>query len=188
MKALRIIGWSLGALITLPVTVFGLLLFIIVYRAHSWRFENGCITCVAGRFERTNKKTGKRESVTRIWGRPGAQTWGIAIAFSRESNRKSQRLNVHERIHVIQSFVVPYIYLLAYGIQFLLMFFFFVPKRPHPKVAHLFSKEAPNRYEDEPRWRRAYVWLCWEIQAYHLDREFSLGKRPGSWGSTAIAA
>ena len=112
---------------------------VVFYRAHSWRWSEGCIECIGERFERTNEETGKRESFTRIWGRPGAQTWGIAIVYSNKRNRDWRRLRAHERVHVIQSMVLlDVFYLLSYGIHFAILFALLpgTPKTPRWKVAY----------------------------------------------------
>jgi len=94
----------LGHLLNLPMTIIGLLLFSLVYRATSWRWSDGCIECIGG---------------DRIWGKPGAQTLGGAICYADERNRSRPDLRVHERVHVVQGMCGSVLFSLAYGLTFL---------------------------------------------------------------------
>jgi len=94
----------LGHLLNIPMTIIGLLLFSLVYRATDWRWSDGCIECIGG---------------DRIWGRPGAQTLGGAICYADERQRSRVDLRVHERVHVVQGMCGSVLYSLTYGLAFL---------------------------------------------------------------------
>jgi len=94
----------IGHLLNLPMTIIGLLLFALIYRAHSWRWPDGCIECIGG---------------DRIWGKPGAQTLGGVICYADETQRKRPDLRVHERVHVVQGMCFSVLYSLTYGLCFL---------------------------------------------------------------------
>jgi hypothetical protein len=135
--------------LALPHTLLGLLVALI-YRPTSWRWSDGCIEAVAG---------------DRIWGKPGAQTWGFLIYYRSENARAYEALRVHERVHVFQGIVGSVFFMLAYGAHFLWNYAF------------------PKGWDGAPRWYRAYRGICFEKQAYRFDGEFSQRKRPGAWGS-----
>lgn len=97
----------------LPMTIVGLLLFALVYRATSWRWSRGCIECVGG---------------DRIWGKPGAQTLGGAICYADETQRARVDLRVHERVHVVQGMIGGPLFSLTYGLTFL-WFFAWAPSK-----------------------------------------------------------
>jgi hypothetical protein len=94
----------LGHLMNLPMSIIGLLLFSLVYRAHSWRWSDGCIECIGG---------------DRIWGKPGCQTLGGVLCYADETQRKRPDLRVHERVHVVQGMFGSVLYSLTYGLTFL---------------------------------------------------------------------
>lgn len=97
--------WFLpGYLMLLPMTIVGLLLCLLVYRATSWRWSGGCIECIGG---------------TRILGKPGAQTLGLVIVYRDERTRLNPSLRVHERVHVVQGMIGGVLFVLAYGLTFL---------------------------------------------------------------------
>jgi len=127
-----------GYVMALPHTVIGLLLCL-VYRAHSWRWSDGCIECIAGDL---------------IWGKPGAQTHGWLIVYRDEKARQRADLRVHERCHVVQGMIGSVGYMAAYGIHFLWNYV-----RDH---------EYPDM-ERQPRWWRAYRGVWFEEQAYELQ-------------------
>jgi len=85
-----------GYVLALPNTLLGLVLGLI-YRAHSWKWSNGCLETIGG----TNTK-----GETRIFGKPGAQTHGWLIFYDTEHSREDWRLRTHERVHVVQAFLI----------------------------------------------------------------------------------
>lgn len=82
-------------LFTLPMTLAGFAISTLVYRAHSWSWYDGVLTCIGGRHD---------NGVTRIWGRPGAQTLGWIVIYASEDLRNEADLRVHEYAHVVQAF------------------------------------------------------------------------------------
>lgn len=104
--------WFLpGYLWSLPLTLIGFVLCL-VYRAHSFKWHEGVLTCLAGKLP---------DGRTRIWGRPGAQTHGWLVICADEGQRQRQDLRVHEYVHVKQAFVGGVLYGLAYGLLFLVI-------------------------------------------------------------------
>lgn len=101
---------ALGVIWSLPHTLVGLLLAVTAYRCRDWRWERGAITCVAGV---------RAGGVTRIWGRPGAQTHGIVIVFASETHREDARLMRHEIEHVCQGMRWGPLYVATYAGHFL---------------------------------------------------------------------
>lgn len=90
--------WPLYALVA-PLIVVALAYAVIVCKAHSWRWQDGCLTFIAGTFERDGK------DITRMWGRPAGQCFVPIIGFASEEWRELARLQVHERTHVAQGFI-----------------------------------------------------------------------------------
>lgn len=84
-----------GYLFALPVTVIGFVIATVFYRARDWQWCDGVLTCVAGRLE---------NGVTRIWGRPNAQTLGWLQIYDTAEYRNYPDLRVHENVHVVQVF------------------------------------------------------------------------------------
>lgn len=80
---------------TLPMTIVGFALASLVYRASSWQWRDGVLTCVAGT---------SANGVTLIWGRPNAQTLGWIQVYDSPVNREFPDLRVHENVHVAQAF------------------------------------------------------------------------------------
>lgn len=100
--------WFLpGYVLLLPMTIVGLAICAIVYRASGWRWSRGCIECIGG---------------DRIWGRPGAQTLGLVIVYADEHQRSRADLRVHERVHVVQGMVGGPLFAIVYALCFLVPF------------------------------------------------------------------
>lgn len=96
--------WFLpGYLMLLPMTIVGLLMCLLVYRATGWRWHGGVIECLGG---------------DRIWGKPGAQTLGLVIVYADEHQRSRADLRVHERVHIVQGMLGGPLFALAYGLTF----------------------------------------------------------------------
>ena len=128
--------FATGYVLALPHTLIGLLLCL-VYRAHSWRWSDGCIECIAG---------------DRIWGKPGAQTHGWLIVYRDDAARERADLRVHERCHVVQGMLGGPLYMLAYGLHFGVRFL--IGSRHEAYPVHW------------PRWKHAYRGIWFEEQAY----------------------
>lgn len=65
------------------------------YKATSFRWYDGALTCVAGTFP---------DGTTRIWGKPNAQTLGWLVICDTAASRDEADLRVHEWTHVAQVF------------------------------------------------------------------------------------
>ena len=136
-------GWKWflpGYLFALPHTLFGLLL-LVFYRPSSFRWSAGCIEVVA----------------SKIWFRPNAQTHGWMIYYSGINERESAELRVHERVHVVQGFLLGPLFPILYG----LMFAWYFLRSP------------------KDGWYPAYMKIPFEKQAYPI------GHRKTGWGSTS---
>ncbi len=82
---------------SLPLTLVGLVLSVLVYDAHAFKWNDGVLTCVAGTFRRDGK------TITHIWGRPGAQTFAWLQIYASEEQRARKDLRVHETVHTGQA-------------------------------------------------------------------------------------
>lgn len=94
----------IGQLWCLPITLGYLLFVLVFYRAWHFRFHDGVLTCIAGSFDRISKHGGW-ETVTRIWGRPAAQTVGTLCVFANEEERARGDLRVHEFTHIAETYL-----------------------------------------------------------------------------------
>ena len=126
-------------------TLSGLLL-VIIYRPTSWRFSDGCIEAIGG---------------DRIFGKPGAQTWGYLIYYRDEAARARKPLRVHERVHVVHGFILGPLFLPAYGLHFVWLWL------------------KLSRGSD---WKTPYRQVWSEKLAYRIDDEYGHGDRPNAWG------
>lgn len=82
-------------LFTLPMSVAGLVLSVFKYKATSWLWHDGALTCIAGKHE---------DGTTLIYGQPMAQTLGWVVICDEESSRQLTDLRVHEYAHIVQAF------------------------------------------------------------------------------------
>ncbi len=177
----------LGHVVTLPLVVLALLYAVIVARARSWKWQNGCLTFVAG-----TKLVGDWR-VSRLWGNPGGQCWCAVIGFASETQRDREDLQVHERCHVVQSQLTASIVTLgtvgsfvaagwspitgailgslfgcvAFGVVYLACF-----------LRHWLVDEAG----EEPGWHDDYRKNVLESQAYRKQWEFQNGDG-NRWGT-----
>jgi hypothetical protein len=149
----------LGHLWALPLTLINVLLAVLVYRARSWRWSDGCLECIGGR---------QADGRTRIWGRPGAQTFSGLIVYASADHRADVGLRVHERIHVLHAFLLGVLLAPAYGLHFLWLLVF-----------------TPAEPTGAPRWYRAYLRVWSERIAYRVQAEFRAGHRAGAWGAAS---
>jgi hypothetical protein len=152
-----VIFLALGHLWALPLTLINVLLAVLVYRARSWRWSDGCLECIGGR---------RDDGRTRIWGRPGAQTFSGLIVYASAEYRERAELRVHERIHVVHAFLLGVLFAATYGLHFLGILAF-----------------PPSEPAGAPRWRRAYLRVWSERIAYRVEGAFRAGHRAGAWGS-----
>ena len=134
-------------------TLIGVLLMPF-YGIDQIRWSQGAIEVIAKK-----SKDGK----TRIWFQPGAQTWGLIIFYSSARGWGNAGLRVHERVHILQTYlfgvVYPVTYLLFFGVLFVVIRDFW----------------------------KAYRKIPWEIWAYSKQDKFNEGKLPGAWGSKKVA-
>jgi len=109
---------------------------------------------------------------TRIFGRPGAQTWGLVIFYAREDAWERPSLRVHERVHILQSFlfgaIYPLTYLLSFGVLFIAV------------LLGAWKNTPPHHFNN--MWR-AYYRIPWEIWAYAKQHRFEGGEIPDAWGA-----
>lgn len=143
-------------------TLIGLALMPI-YGVDKWRWRAGAIEIMAGR---------GKDGTTRIWFKPGAQTWGIVIFCSNGYNYENESLQVHERVHIFQSLLFGAFYLLTYGISFAVLFV----------IVKLGLDWWERNPKDNDVWH-AYRMIPWERWAYSKQRRFERGEFQGAWGS-----
>lgn len=157
MPALRIIALALGYLHASVITLPCLILGVVFYGAHSWRWRNGCLEAIGGR---------RIDGTTKIWGRPGGQALGWVIYYATEADRGDLELAAHERVHTVQGMIGGLGFAIAYGGHF------------------LWNYALPPAEPDwEPRWRRAYLAIWAEEQARAIARLVVRGQRPWPWAA-----
>lgn len=84
---------------TLPLSLIALLYAVVIARASSWRWIDGCLTFVAA----TKVRGGA--TVSCMWGNPGGQCWSPVVGFASELQRARTDLRAHEYTHVAQCFL-----------------------------------------------------------------------------------
>lgn len=92
----------------------------------------------------------------------GAQTHGNIVFCRDEKMRQRTRLRVHECVHIVQEMLLGPLYMLIYGLHFAWKF--------------VTKKKGEN-------WIEAYYDICFEVQAYRIEKEYAKGKRPDAWGT-----
>ena len=143
-------------------TLVGILLMS-VYGVDKWRWRAGAIEVMAGK---------KADGTTRIWFKPGAQTWGLVIFCADGRNFESESLHVHERVHILQTYLFGVFYLLTYALAFGALFAIVKAK------LDWWERNA----QDDDVWH-AYRKIPWEIWAYAKQGRFERGEFQGTWGS-----
>ena len=135
-----------GYLWSLPNTLIGVLLML-WYLPTSIRWKDGCIEAIP-------RKT--------LIGGPlvGAQTFGWIIFCRDEHQRSRSSLAVHERVHVVQGFILGPLFLPLYGLPFLWCY-----------------------YVRGYTFDRAYRAIWAEVQAYRIGDLHQAGVSPDAWGS-----
>jgi len=126
----------------LPATLIGLLLAI-PYRAHSWRWNDGCLEAIS----------------SHILGKPDAQTHGWLIFYASDYAREHRILRAHERVHVVQGLFGGPFFMFAYGLCFL----FYLGK-----LAISFQGWWQSG-QSAPWWYDAYMMIPFERQAYRMQ-------------------
>lgn len=99
-------------LFTVIMTGAGFAIANAFYRASSWQWRDGVLTCIAGTAP---------DGTTRIWGKPNAQTLGWIIIFDTAEMREMPDLRVHENVHVVQAFAGSLIGLVLVPLLFLVL-------------------------------------------------------------------
>lgn len=146
---MRKLGYIFGLIWSLPHTLLGLIFFLPLYWPKRIRWSEGCIEVIP----------------KWILFDPIAQTHGAIIFYRDETYRNIRLVRVHERVHVIQGFILSLLYSVSY-------------------VLFFGGKFAAQGFRD---WKRAYLWIPWEQQARHVQQEYQDGKRPNAWGSNPEA-
>jgi hypothetical protein len=172
----------LGYLWALPMSVAGFAIAWWAYKARSWVWFDGVLTCVAGVHP---------NGVTRIWGRPQAQTLGWVQIYDTEDSRQLPDLRVHENVHVGQSFaggllgilLLPLLFMvvgwswltglvlggfagaIGFNAIYGILFVYLLIKRP--KLGWYWA------YRDNP----------FEIQAYDLQDKYIANPNTRPWGT-----
>lgn len=141
-------------------TLIGVL-FMPIYGVERWRWRAGAIEVQA----RTRK-----DGTTRIWFKPGAQTWGLIIFCADSRNYESKSILVHERVHIFQTYLFGVLYPVTWVLSFLVL-----------RIAVMFGAWKNDGSRDNT-WR-AYKRIPWELWAYWKQRRFDRGECKGAWGS-----
>lgn len=95
-----------GYVWALPNTLIGLVLLCTWYFPRRIAWRDGCLEVIP-----------HRSLIGAPW--VGAQTWGWVI-FARDEDQAARAdLMVHERVHVVQAFVLGPIFLLAWGLHWI---------------------------------------------------------------------
>jgi hypothetical protein len=166
VKVLKILGYLLGLVWSLPMLPVALLLMI-YYKPRKIRWHKGCVEFLAGWKRDKNGDVQVDEEghkITRMFGNPGGQCLGVPIiGFADERCWENPGLKIHERRHCEQGFVLGILFGPLYGGHWLLIRCFDTPDEP----------------KDAPAWKRAY-WAIWfEEDARQHAREHVLD----GWGA-----
>lgn len=94
-----------GYLMLLPTTLVGLVIALTFYGAHAFRWHEGVLVCIA-ELEADGR-------TSRIWGNPGAQTFGWLVIGASEAELARVDLRVHELAHVFQALALAWAAALA---------------------------------------------------------------------------
>lgn len=142
-------------------TLVGFLLMI-PYGVDKWRWRAGAIEVMASR---------KKDGTTKIWFQPGAQTWGLIIFCANGHAYEDEALQVHERVHILQTIlfgiIYPVTYLLAFAVLFTLV---------------KLKLDWWERHEGDDDIWHAYRMIPWEIWAYSKQHRFEKGEFQQAWG------
>ena len=165
MKALRILGYILGCIWSLPLLVVSLLLMA-YYRPQKFRWYAGCLEYIADvrrNPDGSMRFDDKGRPLSRILGSPGGQCLGCpVIAYRSELDWNYTKTRIHERVHLIQGFVLGILFGPLYGGHWLLIRCFDTPDEPR----------------GEPAWKRAYRAIWAEKMAVDYARN-----HPDGWGA-----
>lgn len=173
----------LGYLWSLPMTVAGFIIATVSYKARSWLWMDGVLTCVADTAS---------DGSTLIWGKPNAQTLGWLQIYDTENSRQLPDLRVHENVHVVQAFIGGLV-----GILLIPLLFMVIGWSPLLGVIlggfvgavgfnalygilfiYLKAKNGPNI-----DWYWAYRANPFEVQAYDLQDKYIANPNTRPWGA-----
>ena len=143
-------------------TLLGLALMPI-YGVDKWRWRAGAIEVMAGK---------KADGTTKIWFAPAAQTWGLVIFCADGRAFENAPLQVHERVHILQTYLFGAFYLLTYALSFGVLF----------ALVKLKLAWWKRNDRDDDVWY-AYRKIPWEIWAYSKEGRFERGEFQEAWGS-----
>jgi len=133
------------------------------YGVDKWRWRAGAIEIVA------KKKT---DGSTRIWFKPWAQTWGLIIFCADGAAYESEALQVHERVHILQTYLFGVLFPVTYLLSFVVLF---------SLVKAKLAWWERNKRDDDVWY--AYRKIPWELWAYSKQGRFERGEFQGTWGS-----
>jgi hypothetical protein len=182
----RLWRWILPCyLFTLPMTMAGWVISVLFYKASSWRWQDGILSCIGGTLP---------DGTTRIWGRPNAQTLGWIVIYDSEEHRQEVNLRVHEAVHVGQAFVGSLVGLAAVPWLFLVMGWSpvlglvlggFIGGLGFAGLYGILFLYLLLKYRTG--WYNAYRANPFEVQAYDLQDKYladvEAGRNPKPWGA-----
>ncbi len=148
------------------------------YRPSSIRWHAGCLELIAGR---TNGRT-------RIWGRPGGQSWGIRVIwYASQGSLDSAPLRVHERVHTLHGeWVNAIAHAILVPLSLLMGGWWIVGAIALGQAAFGIAYGGHFLFEwirgGFGHWYSAYMKIWSEKTAYRVDDEYERGLRPEAWG------
>lgn len=177
--------WVLPAYLwCLPMTLAGLVISRLAYKATSYKWYDGVLTCIGGLAE---------DGTTRIWGKPNAQTLGWLEIYDSEFMRGQANLRIHENVHVVQGFIGALV-----GLAMLPVLFAVLGWSPAWGLAlggfvgglgfaalygilFIYFLVKPNKQGSG--WYDAYMANPFEIQAYKLQDDYLANPNTKPWGA-----
>ncbi len=154
---------SLAPPFFIVVHTFVGILLMPIYGVRDWRWRAGAIEVLA---------KSKEDGTTRIWFKPGAQTWGLIIFCADRQNFENEPLLVHERVHILQTYLFGAFYLLTYALSFAVLF----------ALVKLKLDWWERNDRDDDVWH-AYRMIPWERWAYAKQHRFEAGEIYKAWGA-----
>lgn len=170
----------LGHIWCLPMTIIGFVLSYVFYKARSWAWVDGVLTCVAGT---------DTDGTTLIWGKPNAQTLGWIQIYDTEANRLLPDLRVHENVHVGQAFLLglagfvlfPLLFaVLGWPVWLGLILGGFAGALGFVLIYGILFLYLQTRHD---HWYWAYRNNPFEVQAYDLQDKYLENPNSRPWGA-----
>lgn len=171
--------WLLVPFALLPAALS--LAVALFYRPQAWRWRAGALELVAGR----------KNGATRIWGRPGGQSWGARVIwYASGSWWENAGLRVHERVHAAHGEIVNALAHVALvppaaiwgGAGWIVAAVLLAQAAFGISYGAHFLAEWRRLGYKRSAWRAAYLRIWSERIAYRVEREFNAGQRPEAWG------